>query len=293
MNMKIAKYDNILINPMTEEEKTAYLRDEINYSVVPYKEKLKPMNGWAMPYITGHKYRVHWQEGLDFTSMSVQLSENWETTDDQIVFNMNFTDVREAVNFTTSGTQVMNDTIISGDNFLGYNLVRNDTETRDITFVVNYHDESAGRNLLITGHKCFSGVCDNGVVEEVEMEAGSRLWSDPLNWPGEVLPAEGDDVIIESGWNMYLDIEETPIFKSLEINGRLTFLNSNFSITLNSHRIWVRAGELLIGTEDDPFKETATIVLHGNQDDETFALTPTLEVYNKVLANIGRMAMYG
>jgi len=37
MEMKIAKYDNILINPMTEEEKTAYLRDEINYSVVPYK----------------------------------------------------------------------------------------------------------------------------------------------------------------------------------------------------------------------------------------------------------------
>ena len=105
--------------------------------------------------------------------------------------------------------------------------------------------------------------------------------------------AEGDDVVIESGWNMYLDIEETPILNILEINGRLTFLSSNFSITLNAQKIYVRAGELLIGSEEEPFPETANIVLHGDMDSATLTLSPTLEVYNKVLVNVGRMAFYG
>jgi len=52
-------------------------------------------------------YRVHWGEGLDFTEMKLELSEPWLPTDHSIIINMNFTDVREAINFTTeygSGT---------------------------------------------------------------------------------------------------------------------------------------------------------------------------------------------
>lgn len=30
-----------------------------------------------MPYVTGHKYRVHWGEGLDFEWMNVEVSERW------------------------------------------------------------------------------------------------------------------------------------------------------------------------------------------------------------------------
>ena len=43
-----------------------YLDDESNYSVVIFKPKLKPSNGWAMPFVTGKRYRIHWAEGLDF-----------------------------------------------------------------------------------------------------------------------------------------------------------------------------------------------------------------------------------
>jgi hypothetical protein len=50
-------------------------------------------------------------------------------------------------------------------------------------------------------------------------------WSDPSNWPEERLPEEGEDVDILPGWNMILDLEETPILNMVTINGRLTFLN--------------------------------------------------------------------
>lgn len=87
-------------------------------------------------------------------------------------------------------------------------------------------------------------------VEEVELEEGQRLWSDPESWGG-TLPAEGDDVEIASGWNMVLDLAETPVFASLTINGRLSFLDfNNTDIHLRARYIFVRAGEFFIGTAE-------------------------------------------
>jgi len=44
------------------------------------------------------------------------------------------------------------------------------------------------------------------------------------------VPKDGDSVVIESGWNMILDVN-TPNLTKIIINGRLTFLNTT-NITL-------------------------------------------------------------
>jgi len=44
------------------------------------------------------------------------------------------------------------------------------------------------------------------------------------------VPKDGDSVVIESGWNMILDVN-TPNLTKITINGRLTFLNTT-NITL-------------------------------------------------------------
>lgn len=92
---------------------------------------------------------------------------------------------------------------------------------------------------------------------------------------------------------MLLDIEETPVFKSLTINGRLTFYNNNFDIHLRSKWIFVRAGELLIGTEEEPFKANALITLHGMQDEETLVMSGTVSAGNKIMATVGDIKFYG
>ena len=69
MEMKILKYDDSIINAKSPTDLETYLTLEDNYSVVPFKPKLDPSNGWAMPYVTGHKYKIHWRNGLDFTRM--------------------------------------------------------------------------------------------------------------------------------------------------------------------------------------------------------------------------------
>lgn len=54
----------------------AYLLDkeQVNFAIVPMKDKLDPMASWAIPYVTGHTYRLHWGQGIDFTGLTVELS---------------------------------------------------------------------------------------------------------------------------------------------------------------------------------------------------------------------------
>lgn len=67
MEFKIIKYDDTIVNPLNETEKTEYLLNNTAYSLVPFKTKKNPSSAWAMPYVTNHKYKVHWRYGLDFT----------------------------------------------------------------------------------------------------------------------------------------------------------------------------------------------------------------------------------
>jgi len=53
-----------------------------------------------MPFVTGHRYRIHWESGLDFDKMQMDMSERWQDTDQNIFLVFNFTESREAVNIT-------------------------------------------------------------------------------------------------------------------------------------------------------------------------------------------------
>lgn len=71
-------------------------------------------------------------------------------------------------------------------------------------------------------------------LTDVPIETDVRYWSNISSW-GTLgrLPIAGEDVEIQSGWNMVLDLPITPIFRLLTINGRLTFLDDGVTnITL-------------------------------------------------------------
>jgi hypothetical protein len=68
---------------------------------------------WAVPFVTGHRYRVHWGENVDFTQMKVQMSNRWQEEDSNIHIMMNFTDTRASMNITdTNGTLIGNETYV-------------------------------------------------------------------------------------------------------------------------------------------------------------------------------------
>ena len=132
--------------------------------------------------------------------------------------------------------------------------MRNETEIRTFEFIINGKEESS-KKIKVEPLLCIHGTCVLEEVEEVELEDGQRLWSDPESWgEGGKVPEEGDEVEIMSGWNMLLDINETPKLKTLTINGRLSFIQKDdFDIHLMAEKIFVRAGEFFIGSEEEPF----------------------------------------
>lgn len=106
----------------------------------------------------------------------------------------------------------------------------------------------------MVGLRCL-GSCNEALNETVEVEDTTRYWSVPESWPSGQVPVAGEDVHIEPSWNMVLDVD-TPVLKLLRINGRLTFLNTT-NIHLRAKHIYVRKGELLIGSAEYPFQHDA------------------------------------
>ncbi len=84
-------------------------------------------------------------------------------------------------------------------------------------------------------------------------------WSDPATWPEGRVPAAGDAVVIARDMDVLLDID-APALRSLTIDGRLSFSDER-DIELETEWIYVRGGELEIGTADNPHTRKATITL--------------------------------
>jgi hypothetical protein len=121
---------------------------------------------------------------------------------------------------------------------------------------------------------------------------------------------------------MIFDMEgETPIYRLVRVNGRVTFRNKNATTISNSTRrllngtdetltagafsvphpnvtfkakhIFVRAGELLIGTKEHPYLGNLTIELHGEKDAKHIVYDNAIEAGNKLIANLNVMKIYG
>jgi hypothetical protein len=75
MGFKILKYDDNLFSGMDEVAKIAHVKDKTNFSTIIFKPKSDPMAGWATPFVTGHKYRIHFgMTGLNFENLMVTMS---------------------------------------------------------------------------------------------------------------------------------------------------------------------------------------------------------------------------
>jgi len=55
---------------------------------------------------------------------------------------------------------------------------------------------------------------------------------------------------------MVFDMKESPLYKMIQINGILTFANTT-DTHLHAEHIFVRAGELHIGSENLPYQKRA------------------------------------
>lgn len=91
---------------------------------------------------------------------------------------------------------------------------------------------------------------------------------------------------------MVFDLAESPLIGQMQINGRLSF-KADTDLHLKAKHIFVRAGELIIGSEAEPFQNQAKITLYGAKSEAAFAYDSQVEAGNKILANTGLISMWG
>ena len=99
--MNVYKWDD---DQLKDKNMTEYLLGSENWDKVYFRNKQDPMSHWSFPILTGHKYKISWAgTGIDFTKMTLLLSEEWKETDKPVYFVHNFTDVRAEINVTVGG----------------------------------------------------------------------------------------------------------------------------------------------------------------------------------------------
>jgi len=93
---------------------------------------------------------------------------------------------------------------------------------------------------------------------------------------------------------MLFDIDgDTPIYRLVRVNGMLTFKNDMKNTTFHAKHIFIRAGELHIGSKEAPFLGLCTIMLHGEKDAKHIVYDNAIEAGNKLIANLNIMRIYG
>lgn len=265
-----------------------------------FKAKKDPSNGHAVPFVTGERYHIHWESGLDFTNFRADRSEKWLATDLSTLFVTNHTEIREAFNLTSSeglieqqadldAYKAERDDGLSGTNF-------KNEEKNEFEFMINGRDpeDSSRANIRVQGLKCIEGACPVAPpTDDSGVETEYRMWSEAGSWEEtNKVPEAGEAVYIAPSWNMLLDIADTPELGDIVIDGRLTLKTNIGDIVLRATSIWVKTGQFFIGDEENPFPNKATIILDGERESQNEIIT-SIEVGNKVLANTGEIKWYG
>ena len=106
-------------------------------------------------------------------------------------------------------------------------------------------------------------------------------------------PVDGESVYIPSGFNLLVDVDNSPVLRAVVIEGGIIFLphptDNAHQRTFDAYYIFVKGGFMEVGTEEYPYTSKITFTMHGNVAD------PYIPIYgNKVIAvRHGVLDMHG
>jgi hypothetical protein len=74
MPLNILQWDDSHVATLPKVDYNLYDTNVADYSNIPWKQYTLPTNAWAVPFVTGHTYKLHWNSGLDFFRFSFDVS---------------------------------------------------------------------------------------------------------------------------------------------------------------------------------------------------------------------------
>jgi hypothetical protein len=292
--LKWLPYDDDVINAMTETELEEYIDNRDNYGTLEWK-----IEGWGVPMVTGHKYKIHWGLlGTNFDGMDVMIPQHYGEDDGDIYLVHNFTENRESLFVTKDGVLKANDTIpdVASRYVSGQNVVYpyEGTPSNEFHLIINGKGKASPMSEVHINLEAVSS-CGADCLEALDvlpMEDFFRFWSDADNWDNGVLPLAGSTVEIKAHWNMVLDLAETPIIDVLKVHGRLTFSDDQ-DVHLRVKHVSIRGGEFNIGSAFGAYEHAAKITLHGTKEENGQQYADCWMPGSKMIANAGTLNFYG
>jgi hypothetical protein len=117
-------------------------------------------------------------------------------------------------------------------------------------------------------------------------------WSDDSTWGGEFAPMFNESVWVPPGLNLLVDVDRVPMLNLVLVEGSIIFApdsDPNHERFFDANFIFVRNGDMEVGTEEFPYTSKITITMHGSVS------SPYIPIYgNKVIGvRHGNLDMHG
>ena len=263
---------------------------------------------WEVQFVAGREYAVFWDNGLDFTNVTLKRTAFYSNQYSRFILHFNYTDVRET--FTVTGRKAV--APVGGGLKLNVNHPHgtsyHDKNNKRLSVFISEVPADGGfskdSDVKVAAGRC-SGTC-TVAPNPNEVEAFTRSWNNPFDWrenPNDssqqaAVPGAGATIVIKPTWNMVYDVTENPPeFAKVVVHGKLSFKDptgpTKQTVELKTKQLIIDTGELSIGTKEVSYKNNAVITLLGEQNDPTHAFSDDVQAGNKILFVSGNLTLHG
>ncbi|KAI6655737.1 Fibrocystin-L-like [Oopsacas minuta] len=296
-----------------EPEKTfqgidASLNNSFGVTLIPWRTKrLTHGNGYMALIPSNYNYTLKFTLGddtnTDVTSYSASIYHmipgDYIRISAHYFIQPNHWNMRDETNNVNNRNATISNSIPNlNDNHLDWHF---DNSTNILTYLLKGEADTqycSGRSFSLTSEPCpvdeeNEPHCEIENPLDGDYETNTRVWSNPEDWPLNLVPQAGEDVIIESTWRMHLDYTP-PDLGTVYVYGELTFDdNQDVNFTANIILIQGPNAHLIIGTAQSHFTHKAIITLTGNRYSEEVVLSRTMNLGSKALGIFGNASLYG
>eukprot|EP00761_Pharyngomonas_kirbyi_P010107 gb/GECH01010125.1/.p1 GENE.gb/GECH01010125.1/~~gb/GECH01010125.1/.p1 ORF type:complete len:3495 (+),score=610.83 gb/GECH01010125.1/:1-10485(+) len=258
-------------------------------SRISYQDKSNPKHGWVFLMHDSQVHNVFVDHWVDWDQFDMWF--NLMTESDQFYLDFNYTGYRDHFDVIANGATVPNVTDPGlPDPTEEYGTHFHNETSQDLFILVKGEDDIPRRqNLRVIANRCPDEGCPTPNPEPSKNITAN--WSDPSAWRSGKVPVEGDDVVIEKGKTIMLDVQPAKL-NTLTIQGALEFIDS-FNVTLETTYIFLKGGDIRIGKSNQPFHHNAEIKLNGDRNTFPLLINNDLNLGPKVLAIFGNAELYG
>lgn len=259
---------------------------------------------WSLPFVTGHIYNVHWHNGnMDFTKMNLRPSLYWNSQDKSIILKFNCSDYKDDYNVKILQLNGTKNNVSKVQNFNSFSSGDYSFSNISNDFIIGINGNNNG-SIDINTIRIAPIINDTQNLNDTQNQNETRntttikpdwdnirYWSNASLWPNKMVPLDGEDVLIEADWVMYLDVD-TANLGTLIIDGFMS-CKSTSKLQLRAERIWVRNGYLTAGNATNPYPYPLEIILIGGKSSSDLVIDSFINSGNKILAVTGKLDLYG